>query len=344
MINNKITPAFSRNNIPVVLFSSNLFAPYASVVIQSIIDCSSEGKNYDIIVFERSISKQNKEAMKQLAAGCSNISIRFYNMGFLLPELNLEIMESRIPVEAYFRILAPYFLGDYEKIITIDSDMLLKKDIAELFEIDLEGACVGAVYDTILEGARRSNYTFSNIGYPIENYYLETVPMKDPELYVNDGIMVINCKSYCDAVDVKTILDTAQSKPFAFADQDVMNILFEGRIKLVDAMWNVYVPTNSRTEFLINSASADVKLKYNEAFKTPALLHWPGNPKPWVCPDVPFGYEWWQAAQKTPMMGHIIARMIDGLQTRKEYYKNRYGQDVAAWDPVPMVDRSKKQK
>ena len=39
---------------------------------------------------------------------------------------------------------------------------------------------------------------------------------------------------------------------------------------------------------------------------------------------------------ETPFMGHIIARMIDELEVRREYYANKYGKQVAAWEPAPQ--------
>lgn len=42
---------------------------------------------------------------------------------------------------------------------------------------------------------------------------------------------------------------------------------------------------------------------------------------------------------RTPFTGHIIARMFDALQTRREYYQNKYGKEVAVWNPVPDVTR-----
>lgn len=73
----------------------------------------------------------------------------------------------------------------------------------------------------------------------------------------------------------------------------------------------------------------------------PYMLHWACKPKPWVCPDVPYGNEWWQTALRTPFIGHIIARMSDQQAKRRAYYKKRYGkEDVDIWDPSPKgIDR-----
>lgn len=102
------------------------------------------------------------------------------------------------------------------------------------------------------------------------------------------------------------------------------------------------IPLNYTQNHALLSLSGELKDTWEQASRSPAALHWAGRPKPWVCPDLPYGNEWWDVAMRTPFMGHIIARMISELQTRKEYYKSKYGQDAAVWDPVPAVDRNKK--
>lgn len=42
MLKNELQPYFEENNIPVVLASSDLYAPYAGVFIQSLIDHANE--------------------------------------------------------------------------------------------------------------------------------------------------------------------------------------------------------------------------------------------------------------------------------------------------------------
>ena len=45
-----LKPAFDNNNIALAMSSSNEYAPYVSVLIQSIIDNAKSSNNYDILV------------------------------------------------------------------------------------------------------------------------------------------------------------------------------------------------------------------------------------------------------------------------------------------------------
>lgn len=331
----RLMPAFADHNIPVILSINNLFVPYAGVFIQSLLDHASAKKNYDVIILERDISTPNKQLLKQFDQGHTNLSIRFYDPSHILESVDISTMETQhYPVEVYYKILAPYIFRNYPRLIVTDVDALLKRDIAELYEADLGDHCLGAVLDVTREGNYQRNYTMLN-KVALRDYYRDTLIMKEPCRYVNSGVLVFDVEKYCGYLDIQTIFDTASSKDFLLPDQDALNLLFEGQIEFIDMAWNVQVTTNKRTECAIELASEATREVYQRARASPALLHWNGKPKPWVCPDVLLGYEWWSVAVRTPFLGHITVRMLDALETRRQYYMERYGAAVNVWDPEP---------
>ena len=50
-----ISPAFQKNNIPVVFATDENWGIFLSVVIKSILETSSESNNYDLIVLEEQL-------------------------------------------------------------------------------------------------------------------------------------------------------------------------------------------------------------------------------------------------------------------------------------------------
>ena len=89
-----LKPAFTENNIPVVITASNQYAPYAGVFIQSLINHAADNNNYDIIVLEREISDSNKSLLKLLINEHSNISIRFHNPSVFFESLDPDIFRD----------------------------------------------------------------------------------------------------------------------------------------------------------------------------------------------------------------------------------------------------------
>lgn len=353
MLDNNISPAFAENNVPVVISSNNLYAPYTGVFIQSLLDHASEGNNYDIIILQRNISEENKRLLKSLVTEYKNVSLRFYDPSPLFASFHYVDAEHSLPLETYYRIVAPHILKFPGRIITVDSDALLKTDIARAMEEDLEGCCVGGVsgasgiYSSCLKNPillystwkiRARDYWENILGLD----YKDLDSYKD---YIGGGFLLFDCQKYTQEVDVETILNTARQGNYPNLDQDVLFTLMKGKIKVIDLAWNVGIPRNLPTVIQSSKILDEI---YNEsevvkrAYENPYLLHWVGKPKPWVCPDVPYGNEWWQTALRTPFIGHIISRMVCGLEERRQYYKKRYGkEDVDIWDPVPKgIDRT----
>ncbi len=335
-----LLPAYSENNIPVIISCSNYYAPYAGVFIQSLADHATPEHNYDIIIMEREISRENKRLLSSLTKD-QHLSIRFFNPGSYLPELE---GDTRYPSEILWRLYAPYLFESYSKIITIGIDIILTRDIAELFAIDLKGACVGAVRDIGAQGmyAENSNFRPSVSTIRTREYFEQILKLREPLDYVNSDVVLYNAQRIREKYNFSGIASCIRQNEFLAVDQDALNILQEGDILFISPEWNFMIPLNYRQNRIFPLASEELRAAYRRASDYPAVLHWADRPKPWVCPDVPYGNVWWEVAQRTPFMPHIVVRMIDELQKRKEYYKGKYGQDVAAWDPVPKVDRSKK--
>lgn len=346
MLNSKVTfsPAFERNNVPVGIASSNLFAPYAGVFIQSLLDHASEEYNYDIIIFESEISKENKRLLRSFATGHANISIRFYDLNpyFASSNLNSGNDVRFFPIDVLCRIIAPHILNYSGRFITVDIDTLLKTDIARLINEDLEGFSVGGVCDVPINGMYLCDHISFSKDIKVRDYFQNVCGLDDLKSYVNAGLLLFDCDKYIQELDIETILNTARQGKYIWLDQDILNFLMKGRIKLLDFAWNVEVQSNPRNVQLFDAGSKLFGGACEQAYENPYLLHWAGRPKPWVCPDVPWGAEWWQTALRTPFVGHIISRMMCEQEKRRQYYKKRYGkEDVDVWDPTPKgIDRT----
>ena len=64
-----IFPAFNTNNVPIIFESSELFAPYLSVAILSLINTASNKANYDIIILSNEIRREDQRCLCKLAEG-----------------------------------------------------------------------------------------------------------------------------------------------------------------------------------------------------------------------------------------------------------------------------------
>ena len=62
----EITPVWRDNYVAIALSSSNEYVPYLSVCLESLKENSSENNNYDIVIFEDSVTDYNKDLLKKI--------------------------------------------------------------------------------------------------------------------------------------------------------------------------------------------------------------------------------------------------------------------------------------
>lgn len=301
----KLLPAFENNNIPIVFSSSNYFAPYASVFLQSLKKTISSNNNYDIIIFENDITIQNKELLDSILKDCNNVSLRYYNPRSFFKDKILYVNSDKQSMVAYYRIMAPYILENYDKAIVMDCDIVAVCDIAELYYEDISEYCLGGALDVVWQG-------WYNGDVELQEYCKDTLTLRDPYSYINTGVVLFNLKNCRKKITANEMLDIATKNEYKVQEQDILNIVYEGTIKYIDISWNMYAMVGPHIKDTIEQfAPVNSVNLYKEAHRHPKLLHWAAQPKPWVVQEMDYSNVWWDFAVQSPFLGVIIGRMID---------------------------------
>ena len=308
-IEESIMPAFSQKNVAIALSSSNDFAPYLSVLIQSIAQNSSAEFNYDILVLTRDINDYYKNALREIIKNKNNFSIRFIDMK--LYALNKDFWQTKIiPMETWFRIYIPTIFSSYSKILYLDSDMLADADISELYNIDLQENYLGAVIDPAGVGA------FNGPDPAMTRYFNEVLQLNDSEEYFQGGLLLMNLNKIREDFPLENLIEFSTSQPWRLFDQDVFNILFAGSVKFLPSEWNVTSYVNYRAP-LIEMAPLELQRKYFEARKAPKIIHYPGRYKPWNMPTLDMATYFWKYARQSPLYEVILYRKIQSESPRR---------------------------
>lgn len=152
----------------------------------------------------------------------------------------------------YVRLVLPSLLPDSDYVIYADSDMLWCADITKLWAERRSDCILRAVHDTL--------------GAPIESPWFakRQLPFY-PENYFNNGLLIINLKSFRQEDMVGQAVDFLHKHPdVIFADQSVFNALMGGRVKLLEPDWNF--------------VARDMK---NEDKREPFVIHYVAEACPW---------------------------------------------------------------
>lgn len=296
-----LQPFYKEKTVCIAASASNEYVPYLSVYLQSILSCISKNNNYDIIIFERSITSENKEKLqKQIKQ--KNIYLRFVNPSELLKEYDLKF-PPHYNLECYFRLAAPLILKNYDKVIFTDVDLIFQEDPAKLFDTDIGtyplAACKDLMWGTFI----------NNNQWDWAEYAKSVLKIKEPFEYFNTGVMILNVKEFNKNNYSKKLLELVSKTTFRILEQDGLNVYFGTKIKYLDTAWNFPV-ANIAYRNILGYMPLEFSKKYKQDKKNPYIIHYAGGIKPWLYPNEELAEIWWFYARQTPFYEEIMLRMI----------------------------------
>ncbi len=308
-----ILPAFAENNVVITLQSSDFFAPYASVTVQSIIDNATEGNNYDIIVTTLSMTEETAEKFCSIADGKENISIRVINASETYAK-HITVDDKVFGGETVTRIMLTELLNNYDKALNVDCDMLFSADIAELFNYDISEMYLGATRDICSFYSYHSPWTKK---YFTENTVQNVIGIPSIENEINGGLLLLNLKEIRKDFTVSQIADYITEKKLQFFEQDAFSHFFCNKIKYIGFEWNWNSNLDSLLTILKSPQNKNIKnndkylTAHNLAKKNIKNIHYLEKIKPWHDPTTPFAVKWWNVAFRSPFYGQIAQRRFE---------------------------------
>ena len=303
-----ICPAFKSNNIPVVFETSRLFLPYLGVAIQSIVDKSTAKYNYDIVIFSAELISEDYKKLELLSNEKENISIRVFDPTNLVSRY-IETATYQYLTLNYYRMSLPWILKCYKRVINLGADVLIKRDIGDLFYTETDpDAYIGGVMDIGYQGRLALDISAKELG------------LKKPNGYINADVLLLNLENIRKSFEQEAVMQSWQARFFRCAEQDAMNYLFQDHIYHFDPRWNVF-PERMSSEFdILHAPTSSIEI-WKQSLHNPYIIHYAALPKPWQLPSVGFGSDWWCTAKRTPYFEEILQNMIFDL-LREKYRKH----------------------
>jgi len=286
--------------IPVVFSSNNHFVPYLSTTIQSVLENANQLTDYSLFVLHQDITNENTNLLRTQIASYKNFKLEFIDVTEYIKDYHF-FTENRtiITKETYFRLLIPYILKDYEKVIYLDCDMICCTDIAELYNIDLGNTMLGSTRD--LFGA----CSYYSLKHKKPNAVDDRFILENQDDYFNAGLLVFNTAYFRQAISLQDLLKFAVSKRWTWHDMDILNSLCEKKITFFPLAWNFY-DIGSRFDILPECW----KKLYLEAEKEKKIIHFADCSKPWLnCHTMMYFELFWKYATRTPFINEITGRM-----------------------------------
>lgn len=317
-------------HISILLTLNTYYSKYSIVMLTSLFMNNSEAR-FDIYVMYSELSISAQQSIEEMVKAYGN---RVFFLRVDKSNYDGFPTSKALTVECYFVCLAHLSLPEsLERILYLDSDIIVDGSITELYEMDFE--------DNYLIACGQS---FEKIN---GNYYRLGARAERGEKF-NSGVMLYNLRKMRQHISANYIKSIAKDNQYSFllADQGLLNIVYEKQTKIIDSYYY-----NFRISLM------EDQLRYGESVHKgkPVIFHYVSrdyyrlgiSTKPWTLMLTSEEYEklyecgiikrlyimakadsynmwmqqhWWDYAKKTSEYNQLLAE----LNANKEIYMERW--------------------
>lgn len=214
-------------------------------------------------ILQKNLSNQSKLRIKELMMRYDN-EVFFYEVDESLLKGVQFRKKNPLSMAAYYRLLLAEILPQaIERLLYLDVDLLILKDISWIFSLEIEEYALAATLDM----------------FPYSNQHRMQLHMQADQKTFCSGVMLVNLRYWRDNNVTKGLLEYAKRhREVVFLhDQDVLNYYFKGKWFLLPPKWN-------RNAFFNRALRCQGyrAFDYKEYTLDPVILHYAAaGMKPW---------------------------------------------------------------
>lgn len=247
------------------------------VSIQSLYDAvkTNTSNQYIVHVCSFNLSNANIKKIREQSISGFEIKVDILRTETYLKKLNKINQNSHVTPTALLKFELANIYNDLDEILYLDSDIIIKRDISEIFKYDLEKYLVAAVFEFW-------KYLVHHYQYSGKEY---------DEFYFNSGVMRLNLKRFREEQIPEKLWNAkfsnyndGNTKKFRLMDQDAFNEICARKclqlpIKFnCDAKFTVSSPLN-----LLNRVYKTTYVSHQQLYEDVIVIHYIGkDEKPWI--------------------------------------------------------------
>ncbi len=252
--------------IRVVFICDAKYIMPTQTAIQSII-CNDKKNPYEIFVLGIDV---DEDVFSRL--GTKNVKISFMGLPDKYQSLNAKHLY--VSKAALFKFDLAEVFKDFDKILYMDSDMVVNRSLKVLYQTDLSENYAAVVKD--MAGEKAGHHAKMN-----------------HRSYFNSGMMLLNLKKLrADNIPAKLLEYKKQEVWKSFMDQDAFNFVFDEKVLYVSPDYNLMYgnlifPQDETASYFGCSLK-----ELSRILKKPCILHLTNKGKPWDTLLAPKFDEW----------------------------------------------------
>lgn len=247
------------------------------VAIHSLI-CNNSSSEIEIYVLCESVNAEFQKNIGELKLINENASVKFIVLNEALEKIENFKVCHHITKATYYRFfIEKLFPNDVDKLVYLDSDIIVNSSLSELCNVDLQHHLLAAVPQVNTE----ENIT--RLGLPPGSKYF------------NAGVLVINLKKWREHNVSHKLMQYSEENQdiIEWGDQDCLNAVASGQWLELPKEFNFY------HGFINNNFDEHRHIK-------PSIIHYSGRNKPWRYRGThPYKKLYWDYLRQTPYRSYV---------------------------------------
>jgi lipopolysaccharide biosynthesis glycosyltransferase len=251
-----------------VFAADDRFAPPLAVAMHSALSTLEAHWKPAVYVLDNGLSELSRRRLSVIATHVTQReAIRFVKVpparlaGIRLPK--------HLPAASLSRLLLPELVDPgIRRAVYLDADVLVRRDLSDLFRIELGDAVVAAAHD------------FEVRSFDPDSLELSQSETEYSRPYYNAGVLVVDVPRWREAGVTDRALERARTQFMPYADQDALNATVD-RWTTLDDRWNVQTRSIALAKRRLVTDRGRY-LRERELYRSGAIWHFVGlNGKPW---------------------------------------------------------------
>lgn len=218
--------------IIIVFTCDENYVRHAATVIASILQNSSRA--FRFYIFDCGISPESLQKLRTWELGDQELIVVPMQKNDLFERYTIPSWYSHA---IFYRLMIPDRLPEYDKVLYLDSDIVVCSDIGELWDIDLGNRLIGGVDEAAFFSQKWYEKRKKWNGFP------------EDRIYCNSGVLLMNTKALREWNFFEKIVRVLQERTdLHFPDQDALNFLLDNSQRLcLDFRYNFLLPLHVKS-------------------------------------------------------------------------------------------------
>lgn len=251
---------------PIVFICDDKYAMPTAVAISSIKFNKKIDLEYFVYVLSVDVCEKKVSRFSELDAPDFHVAV----IECTLNQKQMEVVQrrERVTQAALLKFDLPWLFPDCDKLLYLDSDVIVQKDLETLINQDIDGKYAAVVKDIM---------TFRG-----KETHLKRIKFM-PEVYFNSGMLLMNTKKMREDGISDKLLEYRLNGKNVFMDQDALNVVFDGQVRYVSPYYNLLNCFFEWETMETLEAFYDVTFPSTQelTYKNSVVLHYGDKKKPW---------------------------------------------------------------